>query len=89
MISTPGWVASHPASGPESRVGIGSLAVERLAALVQNSQLTEAVGNEVDDVLGWLSGVSDDEVTALLAKESRRRGAALTRTTRPGGPPPM
>ncbi|MGC4986788.1 amino acid adenylation domain-containing protein [Streptomyces sp. DT193] len=48
----------------------GSLTVERLAALVQSRQLTEAVGNEVDDVLGWLSALSDDEVTALLARES-------------------
>ncbi|MFC7896925.1 amino acid adenylation domain-containing protein [Streptomyces sp. NPDC057381] len=48
----------------------GSLTVERLAALVQSRQLTEAGGNEVDDVLGWLSGLSDDEVTALLARES-------------------
>lgn len=48
----------------------GSLTVERLAALVQSRQLTEAAGNEVDDVLGWLSGLSDDEVAALLARET-------------------
>lgn len=48
----------------------GSLTVERLAALLQSRQLTEAVGNEVDDVLGWLSALSDDEDTALLARES-------------------
>ncbi|NEB81620.1 amino acid adenylation domain-containing protein [Streptomyces sp. SID14478] len=48
----------------------GSLTVERLATLVQSRQLTEAGSNEVDDVLGWLSELSDDEVTALLAKES-------------------
>ncbi|WPP34292.1 non-ribosomal peptide synthetase [Streptomyces sp. CL7] len=48
----------------------GPLTVERLAALVQSRQLTETGGSEVDDVLGWLSGLSDDEVTALLARET-------------------
>ncbi|MFI6875996.1 amino acid adenylation domain-containing protein [Streptomyces sp. NPDC050400] len=48
----------------------GSLTVERLAALVQSRQLDETGSNEVDDVLGWLSGLSDDEVTALLARET-------------------
>ncbi|WP_405469148.1 amino acid adenylation domain-containing protein [Streptomyces canus] len=46
----------------------GSLTIERLAALVQSRQLAEAGDGEVDDVLGWLSGLSDEEVTELLAE---------------------
>ncbi|WP_372352836.1 hypothetical protein [Streptomyces sp. KL116D] len=37
---------------------------------MQSRQLDETGSNEVDDVLGWLSGLSDDEVTALLARET-------------------
>lgn len=47
----------------------GTLTIERMAALVQSRQLAEAGDSAVDDVLGWLSGLSDEEVTALLAKE--------------------
>ncbi|OIJ97689.1 hypothetical protein [Streptomyces monashensis] len=47
----------------------GSPTVERLAAPVRSRQLTEAGSDEVDDVVGRLSGLSDDEVTALLAME--------------------
>ncbi|MFE9681081.1 amino acid adenylation domain-containing protein [Streptomyces sp. NPDC006285] len=45
----------------------GSLTIERMAALVQSRQLADADEGEVDEVLGWLSGLSDEEVTALLA----------------------
>ncbi|RII13374.1 Tyrocidine synthase 3 [Streptomyces sp. YIM 130001] len=48
----------------------GSLTVERLSTLVQSRQLTQAGSNEVDDVLGWLSELSDEEVSALLAMET-------------------
>ncbi|MFE1995274.1 amino acid adenylation domain-containing protein [Streptomyces parvulus] len=48
----------------------GTLTIERLAELVQSRQLAEAGGSDVDDVLGWLSGLSDDEVTAMLARET-------------------
>jgi acyl-coenzyme A synthetase/AMP-(fatty) acid ligase len=44
----------------------GSLTIERMAALVQSRQLADAGEGEVDEVLGWLSGLSDEEVTALL-----------------------
>ncbi|MFF8393070.1 amino acid adenylation domain-containing protein [Streptomyces sp. NPDC016172] len=47
----------------------GSLTIERMAALVQSRQLDTADEGEVDEVLGWLSGLSDEEVTALLAGE--------------------
>ncbi|MCL7491262.1 amino acid adenylation domain-containing protein [Streptomyces sp. MCA2] len=52
----------------------GTLTIERLAALVQSRQLAEAGDGEVDDVLGWLSGLSDDEVAELLAKEPGGEG---------------
>lgn len=52
----------------------GSLTIERMAALVQSRQLAEAGDGEVDDVLGWLSGLSDEEVSELLAKEPNGEG---------------
>ncbi|MFJ3722524.1 amino acid adenylation domain-containing protein [Streptomyces sp. NPDC090045] len=54
----------------------GSLTIERMAAMVQSRQLSEAGDGEVDDVLGWLSGLSDEEVTALLAKEPGGEGVS-------------
>lgn len=47
----------------------GSLTIERMASLVQSRQLAEAGDGEVADVLGWLSRLSDEEVTKYLAEE--------------------
>ncbi|GGW51049.1 non-ribosomal peptide synthetase [Streptomyces caelestis] len=48
-------------------LGGGPLTIERLAALVQSRQLDQAGHEEVGDVLEWISGLSDEEVEALLA----------------------
>ncbi|MET8419237.1 amino acid adenylation domain-containing protein [Streptomyces sp. NPDC005134] len=52
----------------------GLLTIERMASLVQSRQLDEAGDGEVDDVLGWLSGLSDEEVTKYLAEEAGGAG---------------
>ncbi|GGS81893.1 non-ribosomal peptide synthetase [Streptomyces cinerochromogenes] len=54
-------------------LGGGPLTIERLAALVQTRQLAQTDGEELDEVLGWLAELSDDQVAQLLAGEGQAR----------------
>lgn len=47
----------------------GSLTIKRLAALVQERQLAQALPEEVGAVLDWLSELTDEQVSALLSRE--------------------
>ncbi|MFB4309626.1 amino acid adenylation domain-containing protein [Actinomadura sp. GTD37] len=71
LLATRAMVRVRAAFGVEIPVGelLGGapLTIERLAGLVQSRQLAQAGGAEVDAVLEWMSGLSDQEVEALLA----------------------
>jgi amino acid adenylation domain-containing protein len=48
----------------------GQLTIERLAMLVASRQLAQADQAEAEEALRWVSGLSDEQVAALLADDS-------------------